>query len=264
MYIGPALFPKLLPNERMVDAFMSLFGGIFLLAHPNLNVTSEWFPFAKRLLISFIEKVKDMYGIEFLVYNVHSLVHLPDDVKKYGPLDKFSCFKYENYLRFLKQKVHSSYLPLQQVINRVLEQDVCLGHLADSANSLVKSQSSKKSVHFSTFTLKLNSKDCFFLSKDKEVYKFIDVKHYSVSEVICQRFQQKTDAFTKPFCSSRLDIYLISDLGKPQKIHQDQILCKMIVIKISGGFYASPIIHTIPGKDHKIIIIIECCTFESP
>ena len=55
------------------------------------------------------------------MYNVHSLVHLPDDVQFFGPLDGISCFPFENFLHSVKRLVRSPYLPLQQVVNRVYE-----------------------------------------------------------------------------------------------------------------------------------------------
>ena len=36
--------------------------------------------YAKKLLQYFVVKAKDLYGPTFTSYNVHSLIHLPDDV----------------------------------------------------------------------------------------------------------------------------------------------------------------------------------------
>lgn len=35
----------------------------------------------------------------FVSPNVHNLLRLCDDVRKYGPLDDFSAFKFVNYIR---------------------------------------------------------------------------------------------------------------------------------------------------------------------
>lgn len=50
----------------------------------------------RKLLTTFVSHSKEIYGIEFLVYNVHSLCHLTDDVQRYGPLDNFSAFPFES------------------------------------------------------------------------------------------------------------------------------------------------------------------------
>jgi len=36
---------------------------------------------------------------DFLVYNIHGLVHLSQDIKMYGNLDLFSCFPISKFLR---------------------------------------------------------------------------------------------------------------------------------------------------------------------
>ncbi|CAN7951661.1 unnamed protein product, partial [Ixodes pacificus] len=57
------------------------------------------------------------------VYNVHSLVHLAQDVRTFGPLDSFSAFPFENYLGQLKRLIRSGNLPLQQAVRRMSERN---------------------------------------------------------------------------------------------------------------------------------------------
>ena len=57
----------------------------------------------ERMLIKFVDKGKILYEESFPVYNVHQLVHICDDVKKFGVLDNFSAFKFENYNKTLKK-----------------------------------------------------------------------------------------------------------------------------------------------------------------
>ncbi|CAI6376970.1 unnamed protein product [Macrosiphum euphorbiae] len=63
---------------------------------------------------------------EYVTYNVHGLIHIANFVKIHGPLDKFSVFKFENFLQIIKKTVHSSKYPLQDVYNRILEQNIYL------------------------------------------------------------------------------------------------------------------------------------------
>ncbi|KAL4710477.1 hypothetical protein ACJJTC_008879 [Scirpophaga incertulas] len=71
----------------------------------------------------FIKHSKAIYGLEFLVYNVHMLCHISDDTRVFGALDDFSAFPFENYLGALKNLVRSPNKPLQQIVKRLLEME---------------------------------------------------------------------------------------------------------------------------------------------
>lgn len=43
---------------------------------------------SESILRRFVTKAAKLYGKAFVVYNVHSLIHLPDDYRTVGSLDK--------------------------------------------------------------------------------------------------------------------------------------------------------------------------------
>ena len=73
-------------------------------------------PHASELMNYFLVKAGELYGSEFLVYNVHSFIHLVDDVAQYGSLDQFSSFPFESYLQKLKKFVCSGKSPFAQIV----------------------------------------------------------------------------------------------------------------------------------------------------
>lgn len=86
-----------------------------ILLSPNL---SHLWNLAKSLIIDFVKDFGSLYGIHFISHNVHGLIHLIDDYKKFGCLDQISCFKFENYIGQLKNIIWKHDKPLKQVINR--------------------------------------------------------------------------------------------------------------------------------------------------
>ncbi len=82
---------------------------------------SEYRSFAHELLQYFVEQSADIYGREFLVYNVHSLVHLSKEAELFGSLDNSSAFIFENHMQVLKKYARSGKNPLTQVSNRLSE-----------------------------------------------------------------------------------------------------------------------------------------------
>ena len=55
---------------------------------------------------------------------MHGLLHIADDVQKFGSLDSYSAFPFETFLGVLKTKVHSGWKPLAQVCRRLSEIDI--------------------------------------------------------------------------------------------------------------------------------------------
>ena len=95
-----------------------------LLLTPNLN--NNLIDYSSQLLKYFVNEFGNLYGKNQLVYNVHSLIHLPDDVRCFGTLDNVSSFKFETFLYQLKKLVRKPNKPVAQIVKRVKEGDLFL------------------------------------------------------------------------------------------------------------------------------------------
>ncbi|KAJ8017971.1 hypothetical protein HOLleu_44293 [Holothuria leucospilota] len=118
--IGMLLY---LENCQMKFIKTSCFSvGMNILLNPHL--CADHCQYAGDLLVHFVTHFGQLYGQNMLTYNVHGLVHLSQEVMKYGTLDTVSCFAFENYLGQLKRMVRKPTSPLEQVIRRISEQQV--------------------------------------------------------------------------------------------------------------------------------------------
>ena len=107
-------------TTNVYKKFLLFFTGIFILINPNL--CTEYTEFAHQVLVSFVQNFSQIYyGEDMLVYNVHGLVHLAEDSKRYGPLDNISAFPFENYPHSLKKLVRKPQQVVQQVVKRLGE-----------------------------------------------------------------------------------------------------------------------------------------------
>lgn len=61
--------------------------------------------------------------VQNMTYNVHNLIHLSNEVKMHGCLDKFSCFPFENYLKTVRKKIKYTPKALEQLVNRLEEEN---------------------------------------------------------------------------------------------------------------------------------------------
>ena len=54
---------------------------------------------SKLLINQFVNDFNRLYGTTNLSFNLHSHLHLPDQMKMYGPLNKLSCFPFEGVFK---------------------------------------------------------------------------------------------------------------------------------------------------------------------
>jgi hypothetical protein len=99
----------------------------FLLYHVAISILCDaefhvQHAFARDLLRKFVEVSKELYGEQFIVYNIHNLIHLADDVQNHDCcLDHIAAFPFENHMRILKRFCRKTSAPLTQIVKRYLE-----------------------------------------------------------------------------------------------------------------------------------------------
>lgn len=102
LYLGPLVLKGILTKEKY-EHFMLLSISIRIL----LSTNRDWYQYARKLLVSFVEKIPTLYVPEFLVYNVHSLIHLSDDAIKFGSLNGINAFPFENFMQAIKRMLRA-------------------------------------------------------------------------------------------------------------------------------------------------------------
>lgn len=118
LYSGKIVLKGILRKD-IYQHFMVLSVAMAILISPRLIANHS--QYAHELLVYFVSKSAELYGQEFLVYNVHALIHLTSDAKLHEGLDSCSAFPFENYLQHIKRLVRSSKNPVVQITNRLKE-----------------------------------------------------------------------------------------------------------------------------------------------
>lgn len=91
--------------------------GITLLNYSSIS--EEMVNEASRSLREFVLRYEILYSMRFMTCNLHLLLHLPNDVRKFSPLFIMSCFPFENMNGILNKYVHGSRYPQLQIISAV-------------------------------------------------------------------------------------------------------------------------------------------------
>ena len=114
IYTGPIVLKKFLPAS-FYSNFLNFSVAMYLMLCPAL--CNYYCDFAGDLINHFLIEFEPLYGIDELIYNVHNLIHLADDVRRYGALDGVSAFPFENYMRKLKKATRKPQFVLKQIFN---------------------------------------------------------------------------------------------------------------------------------------------------
>lgn len=217
--------------------------------------------YAKELLKHFVSITKIIYGSHFLIHNIHNLLHLSDDVLKFGPLDNFSNFSSENYLFFLKKLIRKHNNVLPQIIRRVAEinlhtlQTNNVDHtkftlsMPHSNGILITSCTDPqyRVVQFRDFKLSTTLRDSLCLLKDGTV---IEIENFAFCAILNEYvllgrpYKQRIDFYDIPCKSSALDICLVKEIGELCYWSLSEINMKLMKLPFKDQHVVFPLLHT--------------------
>ena len=159
----------------------------------------------------FVEQGRVLYGDEFLVYNVHSMLRLADVVGEFGSLDACSSFPFENWMQRLKRLVRSGKNPIAQIAKRM-------------------SEFSGEVVHVGEHAISLKAADNAFMLSDSSGGEVVDRAGSTCDngeELFLCRIYKKTEPFFTIPCDSRLvGIHKATDRWTTMKVLSSQKLKK--------------------------------------
>ncbi|XP_031350255.1 uncharacterized protein LOC116178316 isoform X1 [Photinus pyralis] len=266
IYLGPLVLKDVVNNAVYQNFLLIHFSVSILLS--EIHIRKFGIELVRNVINVFIDHSKTLYGLEFMVYNVHLLSHICDDVEWFGVLDNFSAFPFENYLGQLKSLVRTSTNPLQQIHRRLCEQDLFISRssnqncgiklsLEHSNGPLISGQNYRwhkqfTKLHFRCITLSLVSyckADSYVLnfSRDKviEIHNILTTIDNS-TYIIGKEFLDYSDLYLYPYPSSELNIFEVQNLSESFKLWAiTELSSKCIVIPYKQHFVAMPIIHSL-------------------
>ena len=257
IYTGPVIiYGKV--SDAFYNNFLLFFVSIYCLASPRYYQTHC--EYAHNLLCLFVKNFGELYGMNMLVYNVHGLVHLADDVKKFGPLDTFSAFPFENFLGKLKKMLRSPKHPLSQVVRRLSEQRFPMESGQPNIENVLKKKHTNgpatlaysmynqyKEIHLNSFVLTTSNGDnCVKIGNQYVLVRNIlsQPDLHPDALIVYAKFQRVADFFMYPLQSSALGIVRVSDICNRLEVARvSQIACKCVLLPFRQEFVVVPLLH---------------------
>lgn len=218
--------------KPVYDNFLSLSVAMSILLNPDMARTQVGY--VQKLLEQFFFSYKEVYGIDMMVYNVHNVLHLTDDARKYGNLDNVSAFPFENFLGQLKKKVRCPSNPLPQIIRRTHEslsrtKTSKPFHMEKSSRKLHSSGPLPDNINFcknqfkkyccDTFEVSCSPGDnCFLFGRDNVILVQNIIMLNDIVQVVYESFEVRQSFFRKPLDSRVLGIFVVSSLSSSLSI----------------------------------------------
>ena len=108
LYTDPVVLKDVI-EARYYKHFLSLSVAIHILILKNSTKRNHYLQQSKELLRYFVSNAEELYWQSFSSYNIHCLLHLPDDVLNFNTyLDELSCFPFEHHLQRIKRMIRST------------------------------------------------------------------------------------------------------------------------------------------------------------
>jgi len=256
LYTGPVVLLRILP-ESLYKHFLLMSVGISLLANPKL--CSAYYDYANGLLRTFVNNAAALYGHDMMVYNVHALIHLADDVKRFGCLDNFSAFPFENCLMSIKKMIRKPNCILQQVASRLSEQvkcqsptskfDGCFGKKEHDTGPVPRGflhARQYNALQTKVFYLSSSSGDNCVANEEGRPCLIRNILLLESNFVlVVEYFGVVKDFFDCPLPSSTVAVFHVSDLsGEYQTLQVDSVSHKFVAMPSEqDSFVLVPLVH---------------------
>ena len=226
LYAGVSVLRDILP-ENLYHNFLYFVVSMRLLLSDDQQMNMSR---VKYMLEKFVKGAKRLYGDGFISYNVHTLIHLPEDYITYGNLESVSCFPFENYLgAVIKGRLTGKNKPLQQICRHVSAENKKL-----QPKILEQKQVNKyfiaKTYKF-TCGLTPSRDNCVMTSSNKIGFiTSFDETRISLTS------SSKHSLFLAPVNSMDVGIYLLKNCDERSEISKQEIVSKMIIVPHNQHF----------------------------
>lgn len=251
LYIGPVILQNYIPAKYFYH-FTSLHLAVFILSNDEL--LNRHRKYANSLLEFFVQQFTSLYGKENLSYNIHGLLHVEDDVKNFGNLNRYSAFPFENHLGQIKNLVKGGNRPLSQVCRRICERERYRGTPSTQRNKnvnqsrnfapllpgLISPQYQK--ITFGSSFLQSDSKNCYCLLKTGELIKIVNFATRENDQSLCvvgRLCRDLLPLYTVPCDSREFGIYKFKRLGDLKVWEAGIISQKYFVVREGGNSFGA-------------------------
>ena len=116
-HYSPLVLNNILPNAYFQN-WMCFVTAVYILVQDDMDFSM--INQAELLLTKFVIDCEQLYGREYVTYNMHQLIHMADSVRNWGPLWAISCFSFESMNHKLNKMISGTQYVQKQISRKFL------------------------------------------------------------------------------------------------------------------------------------------------
>ena len=206
-----------------------------ILLNPVLAKNDMYVDAAEKFLTEFAKWFGKIYGRRHMVYNVHVLIHVADDVRRYGCLDDISSFPFESHMYSIKRLLRKPGCTLMQLVRRLTERSSVGIHAGAPVlnwhdDALLRrwlrgpmpaafqhgvDVPQYQTVWYRNVRFSVVGRDSAIITEHGHIGVICNIitRRNSVWEAVVRLFQVKQPLFHYPMSSSKVGIHRVQHLG---------------------------------------------------
>lgn len=255
IYLGIVLVGKYMPESYALN-FYALNCAMRILSHSEDCVRNN--KFAEELLIYFVDECKDLYGEECAIFNIHSMIHLPRDAAKFGPIDSFSAFSFENFMQKVKKRIRKGEKTLSQLHRRIVEEKNCNSTVLrtltmeepilvrkNKKQLLMECSASYDKLMFPNFVISILKKAdsyCYLRNSNIMLVTFIG-KRNNKPILIGKVLRNPKNFPNYPCVSSNVGIFIGNEWSNLQMVESKNVVAKAMALPFNGSMCFLSLLH---------------------
>lgn len=228
LYTGPLALRKVLDSTKYRH-FLLLHCSMRILLFKRAN-DKNYINLAKALIAKFVKDGSVIYGPEFCIYNVHSLLHLADDAINYGPLDNVSSFPFENYMQKLKRYVRGQRMQLEQVVKRIFEEKYLVDRNVANIKCANNIRIKASKIEFRSFTLSTKHSNNCFVDSSGRVCMLKSIVTISGIPKLKVQLLKVEDMKLYPIPSNKIGVYRVRSYKRFEILEVKDVYAKCVII----------------------------------
>ena len=235
LYTG-YIFLKGILSPNMYELYLRLTVAMNILHTADSGHRNLLLNYARQQILEFIRDAEHLLGPDFIVYNVHCMSHISDDVEQFQcSLNDISAFPYENHLQLIKKMVRGPKNPLAQVCARLEER--------------LHQQSCRPQKNLEPYVSTREKDSMFFFKESKEFPMVQRRRHDDRYDVLVLSADVTDDYFRRPLPSKMVNVFFVRNLNHqpvtPKIVSKPELHHKVVLLPCDNGvdYLLIPMLH---------------------